>query len=217
MLGAVSATSPQVFSARALRASPLMDLGANVVGFCHEWEAVAPDSTAKIPDRARANAFVGKRGRKSRPCREEDSRSGEAAARKSFAWTSYFAPSISAAKKMPICFALAEPIPGPTTEALAKVARETQAALVVSLFERRAAGIYHNSAVVIDADGSLLGPLPQDAHPGRSALLRKILFHSGRPRISRFRHALCAHRRADLLGPVVSGGRAIWSACRARK
>jgi N-carbamoylputrescine amidase len=54
-------------------------------------------------------------------------------------------------------FDAAEPIPGPTTEALAAVARECEAVVIGSIFEKRAAGLYHNSAVVIDADGSLLG------------------------------------------------------------
>ncbi len=54
-------------------------------------------------------------------------------------------------------FDLAEPIPGPTTERLSGVARETGAVVVASLFERRAAGVYHNTAAVIDGDGALLG------------------------------------------------------------
>src|SRR5712691_2058077 len=54
-------------------------------------------------------------------------------------------------------FALAEPIPGPSTEVLGKLARELKVVIVASLFERRAAGLYHNTAAVIDADGSLLG------------------------------------------------------------
>jgi N-carbamoylputrescine amidase len=57
----------------------------------------------------------------------------------------------------PSIFDLAEPIPGPTTEALAKEAREHGVVVVASIFERRSAGIYHNTAAVIDADGSLLG------------------------------------------------------------
>ncbi len=57
----------------------------------------------------------------------------------------------------PALFDLAEPIPGPTTEALAAVARETKMAIVGSIFERRTAGIYHNTAVVIGADGGLRG------------------------------------------------------------
>ncbi|TDI28162.1 MAG: carbon-nitrogen hydrolase [Acidobacteria bacterium] len=54
-------------------------------------------------------------------------------------------------------FDLAEPIPGPGTEALAALARSRQVVIVASLFERRAAGVYHNTAVVLDADGSLAG------------------------------------------------------------
>ena len=54
-------------------------------------------------------------------------------------------------------FDFAEPIPGPTTEALRAVAAELQVVLVVPLFERQAPGVYRNSAAVIDADGSLLG------------------------------------------------------------
>jgi N-carbamoylputrescine amidase len=54
-------------------------------------------------------------------------------------------------------FNLAEPVPGPATEALAKIAKEKNVALVVSLFERRAAGIYHNTCAVLDSDGSFLG------------------------------------------------------------
>jgi N-carbamoylputrescine amidase len=54
-------------------------------------------------------------------------------------------------------FDLAEPIPGPGTEAMQKLARELAVVIVVPLFERQAAGVYRNSAAVIDADGSLLG------------------------------------------------------------
>src|SRR6187402_1061125 len=54
-------------------------------------------------------------------------------------------------------FAEAEPIPGPTSEALAAAAREHGVVVIGSLFERRAAGLYHNTAVVYDADGSLAG------------------------------------------------------------
>jgi len=54
-------------------------------------------------------------------------------------------------------FALAEPVPGPSTERLGALAKELGVALIASLFERRAAGLYHNTAAVIDADGSLAG------------------------------------------------------------
>ncbi len=54
-------------------------------------------------------------------------------------------------------FDLAEPVPGPTTEALSEAARKAGVAVVAPVFERRAAGLYHNSAAVIDADGKVLG------------------------------------------------------------
>ena len=54
-------------------------------------------------------------------------------------------------------FDYAEPIPGPTTDAMQKLARELEVVLVVPVFERQARGVYRNSAAIIDADGSLLG------------------------------------------------------------
>jgi len=57
----------------------------------------------------------------------------------------------------PSLFDLAEPIPGPSTELLSRIARETGTVVVASLFERRVAGVYHNTAAVLDADGSLRG------------------------------------------------------------
>jgi N-carbamoylputrescine amidase len=57
----------------------------------------------------------------------------------------------------PALFDLAETIPGPTTEAMSKAARETNAVVIASVFEKRARGLYHNTAVVIAADGSITG------------------------------------------------------------
>ena len=54
-------------------------------------------------------------------------------------------------------FDLAEPVPGPTTEALAQMAKEKHVVIVASVFERRTRGLYHNTAAVIGADGSLQG------------------------------------------------------------
>jgi N-carbamoylputrescine amidase len=67
----------------------------------------------------------------------------------------------------PALFDLAEAVPGPTTDALAALAAELEVVIIASLFERRAAGVYHNTAAVIDADGSYLGKyrkmhIPQD-------------------------------------------------------
>jgi N-carbamoylputrescine amidase len=76
-------------------------------------------------------------------------------------------------------FALAESIPGPTTEALAAVAKEQSVALVVSVFERRAAGVYHNSAVVIDADGAMLGRYRKMHIPDDPLYFEKFYFTPG--------------------------------------
>src|SRR6476659_10709472 len=54
-------------------------------------------------------------------------------------------------------FSLAESIPGPSTDALVKVAKENQVVIIASLFEKRTQGIYHNTTAVIDADGTYLG------------------------------------------------------------
>ncbi|MFM1852425.1 MAG: hypothetical protein RIS54_2109, partial [Verrucomicrobiota bacterium] len=54
-------------------------------------------------------------------------------------------------------FKLAESIPGPSTDAFQKLAKKYGVVIVASLFEKRAAGLYHNTAVIIDADGKLLG------------------------------------------------------------
>ena len=54
-------------------------------------------------------------------------------------------------------FDLAEPIPGPSTELLGKIAKDKGVVVIASLFERRAAGLYHNTAAILDADGALRG------------------------------------------------------------
>jgi N-carbamoylputrescine amidase len=76
-------------------------------------------------------------------------------------------------------FDLAEPIPGPTFEALATVARETGMAIVGSLFERRTAGIYHNTAVIIDVDGTLRGMYRKMHIPDDPLYYEKFYFTPG--------------------------------------
>jgi N-carbamoylputrescine amidase len=76
-------------------------------------------------------------------------------------------------------FELAEPVPGPTTEALACRARELKVVIVASLFERRAAGIYHNTAAIIDADGSLLGLYRKMHIPDDPLYFEKFYFTPG--------------------------------------
>src|SRR5258708_10431808 len=54
-------------------------------------------------------------------------------------------------------FALAEPIPGPSTDTLGKIAAELKITIIASLFERRAPGLYHNSAAILGEDGNIAG------------------------------------------------------------
>ena len=76
-------------------------------------------------------------------------------------------------------FDLAEPIPGPTTAAFSKLARKLKTVVVVSLFERRAAGLYHNSAAVIDADGRLAGVYRKMHIPDDPCYYEKFYFTPG--------------------------------------
>jgi N-carbamoylputrescine amidase len=76
-------------------------------------------------------------------------------------------------------FSLAEPIPGPSTNALTKLAREKSVIIVASLFEKRAAGVYHNSAVTIDADGNILGKYRKMHIPDDPLYHEKFYFTPG--------------------------------------
>ncbi len=76
-------------------------------------------------------------------------------------------------------FALAEPIPGPSTQFYSAIAREYGIVLVTSLFERRAAGVYHNTAVVFDADGKIAGKYRKMHIPDDPAYYEKFYFTPG--------------------------------------
>jgi N-carbamoylputrescine amidase len=76
-------------------------------------------------------------------------------------------------------FAMAEPIPGPTTETFQRLAKRCGVVLIVSLFEKRGAGVYHNSAAVIDADGSLLGVYRKMHIPDDPLYYEKFYFTPG--------------------------------------
>lgn len=76
-------------------------------------------------------------------------------------------------------FKLAESVPGPSTDALSAVAKERKIVIVASLFERRSAGIYHNTAVVIDADGSLAGTYRKMHIPDDPLYYEKFYFTPG--------------------------------------
>ena len=76
-------------------------------------------------------------------------------------------------------FKLAESIPGPTTEAFQKIAKKHRAVIIASLFEKRAAGVYHNTAAIIDADGSLLGIYRKMHIPDDPLYYEKFYFTPG--------------------------------------
>lgn len=76
-------------------------------------------------------------------------------------------------------FDLAEPVPGPTTTVLADIAKELHVVIVASLFERRASGLYHNTAAVLDSDGSLAGIYRKMHIPDDPGFYEKFYFTPG--------------------------------------
>lgn len=76
-------------------------------------------------------------------------------------------------------FALAETVPGPTTEVLQQLARELEVVLVASLFEKRTGGVYHNTVAVIDADGKYLGRYRKHHIPDDPGYYEKFYFTPG--------------------------------------
>ena len=119
--------------------------------------------------------------------------------------------------------------PGPTVDAMQTLAKELEVVLIVPIFERQAAR--RLSQLGRDHRRRRLAArrVSQDAHPRRSALQREVLLHAGRRDARRahdasrapasgfrvWKHALREHRRADLLGPVVSRGGAHHERCSA--
>ena len=76
-------------------------------------------------------------------------------------------------------FKLAEPIPGPSTAAFQKLAKKHSVVIIASLFEKRASGVYHNTAAIIDADGSLLGMYRKMHIPDDPLFYEKFYFTPG--------------------------------------
>ena len=76
-------------------------------------------------------------------------------------------------------FKLAEPVPGPSTEVLCKLSKEQGVVIIASLFEKRTQGIYHNTTVVIDANGSYLGKYRKMHIPDDPAYYEKFYFTPG--------------------------------------
>jgi N-carbamoylputrescine amidase len=76
-------------------------------------------------------------------------------------------------------FKLAEPVPGPSSEALAKLSKELGVVIIASLFEKRAQGLYHNTTAVLDADGTYLGKYRKMHIPDDPAYYEKFYFTPG--------------------------------------
>ena len=76
-------------------------------------------------------------------------------------------------------FKLAEPIPGPSTDALSKLAKELGVVIIASLFEKRAEGLYHNTTAVLDADGAYLGKYRKMHIPDDPGFYEKFYFTPG--------------------------------------
>ena len=76
-------------------------------------------------------------------------------------------------------FEIAESIPGPTTDRICQIAKEQQVVIVAGVFERRTAGVFHNSAVVIEADGSILGTYRKMHIPDDPYFYEKFYFTPG--------------------------------------
>ena len=86
----------------------------------------------------------------------------------------YFCPSQDAR-----WYDMTEPVPGPTTEAVAAVARKHRTAVVVPVYEREQAGVYYNTAAVYDADGAYLGKYRKNHIPHTSGFWEKFFFKPG--------------------------------------
>jgi N-carbamoylputrescine amidase len=82
-------------------------------------------------------------------------------------------------KEDPELFNLAEPVPGPTTDLLTAIAKELKVVLVVSVFERRAPGVYHNACAVLDSDGRFLGKYRKMHIPDDPLYYEKFYFTPG--------------------------------------
>ena len=105
-------------------------------------------------------------------------------------------------------FNLSETIPGPTTAVLSRLAKELEIVIISPLFEKRAEGIYHNTAVVIDADGSIVDTYRKMHIPDDPYFYEKFYFTPGDKGFRSFSHSLWMFGDSHLLGPMVPRGSA---------
>ena len=103
-------------------------------------------------------------------------------------------------------YAYVEPIPGPTVERFQALADELGLVIVLPIYEVANEGEYYNTAAVIDADGALLGKLPQAPHPEPAAVLGEVLLPARQPRLPGVRDRRRPGRRLHLLRPALPRG-----------
>ena len=104
-------------------------------------------------------------------------------------------------------YAYTEQIPdGPTTQRFQSVAKELGMVIVLPMYEIVQAGLYYNTAAVIDADGTLPRQVPQAAHPAGQGLLGEVLLHARHRRVPDLRHRRRQGRRVHLLRPPLPRG-----------
>ncbi len=142
-------------------------------------------------------------------------RGGEARARTLSACPSFSRRNISASAKTRTLFDLAEPIPGPAHREACRGRGKNKVVLVASLFEKRAPGVYHNTAAIFDSDGALRGIYRKMHIPDDPLYYEKFYFTPGDLGYKAFDTECRENRHAGLLGPVVSGRRA--ADCAARR
>jgi N-carbamoylputrescine amidase len=133
----------------------------------------APFTIGLIQDHADADA-AGNVARAERLIRDAAARGAQIVCLKELFNAPYFCKSQQSQR-----FDLAEAIPGPTTDRMQALAQELQIVIIVPLFERQAAGLYRNSAAVIDADGSLLGVYRKMHIPDDPLFFEKYYFAPG--------------------------------------
>jgi N-carbamoylputrescine amidase len=152
---------------------------------------VDPFTIGIIQDAATADAALN-RQRAERLVREAAGRGAQIICLKELFATPYFCKAQRSER-----FDLAEPVPGPTTDAMQRLARELSVVIVAPFFERQAAGIYRNSAAVIDADGALLGVYRKMHIPDDPLFNEKYYFTPG-------------DARQDGPGERAAGGFKVW-------
>jgi N-carbamoylputrescine amidase len=136
-------------------------------------ESRAPFTIGLIQDHATSDAAANLQ-RTDRLVREAAGKGAQIVCLKELFQAPYFCKSQHSDR-----FDLAEPIPGPTTDVMQRLAHELGIVLVVPIFERQAAGVYRNSAAIIDADGSLLGTYRKMHIPDDPLFNEKYYFTPG--------------------------------------